>query len=52
MLIPIVFTFLYSFFPKSEITAYLAQRNSYDQSKWLDVLFSPRRSACASITPS
>ena len=41
MLIPIVFTFLYSFFPKSEITAYLAQRNSYDQSKWLDVLFSP-----------
>lgn len=41
MLIPIVFTFLYSFFPKSEITAYLAQRNSYDNTKWMDVLFSP-----------
>ncbi len=41
MLLPIVFTFLYSFFPKSEISAYLAQRGSYDQTHWLDVLFSP-----------
>ncbi|NLO84067.1 MAG: carbohydrate ABC transporter permease [Clostridiales bacterium] len=41
MLIPIVFTFLYSFFPKSEITTYLAGRNSYDQTKWMDILFSP-----------
>lgn len=41
MLIPIVFTFLYSFFPKSEISAYLAQRGSYDSAKWMDVLFSP-----------
>ncbi|MEG0494135.1 MAG: carbohydrate ABC transporter permease [Clostridia bacterium] len=41
MLLPIVFTFLYSFFPKSEITAYLAQRNRYDDAKWMDVLFSP-----------
>ena len=41
MLLPIVFTFLYSFFPKSEISAYLAQRNNYDGTKWLDVLFSP-----------
>lgn len=41
VLLPIVVTFLYSFFPKSEISAYLAQRGSYDDSKWLDVLFSP-----------
>lgn len=41
MLLPIVFTFLYSFFPKSEISAYLAQRGRYDDQAWLDVLFSP-----------
>lgn len=41
VLLPIVFTFLYSFFPKSEISAYLAQRGNYDGSKWMDVLFSP-----------
>ena len=41
MLLPIVFTFLYSFFPKSEISAYLAQRGNYDAEKWMDVLFSP-----------
>ena len=41
MLIPIVFTFLYSFFSKGEISAYLAQRGSYDESAWLEVLFSP-----------
>ena len=41
MLIPIVFTFLYSFFPKGEISSYLAQRGSYDQSRWMDILFSP-----------
>ena len=41
ILIPIVFTFLYSFFPQGEITAYLNGRNSYDDSKWLDVLYSP-----------
>ena len=41
ILIPIVFTFLYSFFPPAEITAYLKGRNSYDDSKWLDVLYSP-----------
>lgn len=41
MLLPIVFTFLYSFFPKSEISAYLKLRGSFDQTKWLDVLFSP-----------
>ncbi len=41
ILIPIVFTFLYSFFPKGEIEAYLKLRNSYDDTKWLDVLYSP-----------
>ncbi len=41
MLIPIVFTFLYSFFSKGEISAYLAQRGSYDDAAWLEVLFSP-----------
>ena len=41
VLIPIVFTFLYSFFPTTEIKAYLDGRNSYDDSKWLDVLYSP-----------
>lgn len=41
MLTPIVFTFLYSFFPKKEIAAYLALRNRYDDTKWLTLLFSP-----------
>ena len=41
ILIPIVFTFLYSFFPKGEIKAYLDQRGSYDATHWLDVLYSP-----------
>ncbi len=41
LLIPIVFTFLYSFFPKGEIESYLNLRGSYDADKWLDVLFSP-----------
>ena len=41
MLLPIVFTFLYSFFPKSEISAYLGQRGNYDKTHWLDVLYSP-----------
>lgn len=42
ILIPIVFTFLYSFFPKAEIKAYLNQRGSYDAAKWLDILYSPK----------
>jgi ABC-type glycerol-3-phosphate transport system permease component len=46
ILIPIVFTFLYSFFPKSEMEAYLKLRGNYDDTKWLDVLVSP---AMASI---
>ena len=41
ILVPIVFTFLYSFFPKGEIKAYLDQRGSYDAARWMDVLYSP-----------
>lgn len=41
ILIPIVFTFLYSFFPKGEIESYLAKRGNYDATQWLDVLYSP-----------
>lgn len=46
ILIPIVFTFLYSFFPKGEMEAYLKLRGSYDEAKWLDIKLSP---AMASI---
>lgn len=41
ILIPLVLTFLYSFFPPSEIKAYLALRNSYDSSKWMEILYAP-----------
>lgn len=41
ILVPIVFTFLYSFFPKSEIQAYMSTRGNYDATKWMDILFSP-----------
>lgn len=41
LLIPIIFTFLYSFFPKSEITAYLGQRGNYDTTQWMDILYAP-----------
>lgn len=41
ILLPIVLTFLYSFFPRGEIEGWLAQRNSYDPTKWMDVLLSP-----------
>ncbi len=41
ILIPIVFTFLYSFFPKGEIETYLGGRGNYDATHWLDVLYSP-----------
>ena len=40
ILIPIIFTFLYSFFPQSEIKAYLDQRSNYDGA-WMDVLYAP-----------
>ena len=42
ILIPIIFTFLYSFFPPTEIKSYLALRNNYDSTKWMEVLFSPQ----------
>ncbi len=41
LLLPIVFTFFYSFFPKSEMKAYLALRGQFDQS-WLPILVSPK----------
>ena len=41
ILLPIIFTFLYSFFPKGEITSFLNQRNNYDASVWMDVPLSP-----------
>ncbi len=41
ILAPIIFTFLYSFFPKGEITAFLNQRGNYDATKWMDVPLSP-----------
>ena len=41
ILLPMVFTFLYSFFPKGEITRFLAQRNNYDTTQWMDVPLSP-----------
>ena len=42
ILLPIVFTFLYSFFPKSEMEAYLKLRGNYDATQWMDVLISPK----------
>lgn len=41
ILIPLVFTFLYSFFPPMEIETYLKQKGGYDDTKWMEVLFSP-----------
>ena len=40
ILLPIVATFLLSFFPKSEIAAWQAQRGQYTE-QWMSVLFSP-----------
>lgn len=40
ILIPIIFTFLYSFFPQGEIKAYLDQRSNYE-GEWMDVLYAP-----------
>lgn len=41
MVLPIVMTFLYSFFPMSEMTAYLKTRSNYDIKQWMDILLSP-----------
>jgi len=40
-LLPIVLTFLYSFFPMSEMKAYLETRNNYKEGQWMDILLSP-----------
>ena len=42
ILIPLVLTFLYSFFSPSEIKAYLETRNNYDSSVFMDILLSPK----------
>ena len=41
MLLPIIMTFLYSFFPTSEIVAFLDTRGSYDETKWMEIKLSP-----------
>ena len=42
ILLPVVFTVFYSFFPKSEMTAYLKLRNNYDQTSFMPILISPK----------
>ena len=41
LLLPIVFTFFYSFFPKSEMEAYLNLRGHFEET-WLPILISPK----------
>ncbi len=41
VLLPLVLTFLYSFFPVSEMNAYLKTRSNYDEARWMDILLSP-----------
>jgi multiple sugar transport system permease protein len=41
ILLPIVLTFLYSFFPVKEMEGYLKTRNNFDDKQWMDVLLSP-----------
>jgi len=41
LLLPIVFTFFYSFFPKSEMDAYLSLKGHYAEA-WLPALVSPK----------
>ncbi|MDO5022820.1 MAG: carbohydrate ABC transporter permease [Eubacteriales bacterium] len=41
VLLPIVLTFLYSFFPTKEMTNYLKTRNSYDEAAFMDILLAP-----------
>ena len=40
VLLPIVLTFLYSFFPPTEIAAYLKTRNNYSADQFMDLLLS------------
>lgn len=42
ILIPLVVTFLYSFFSPTEIKAFMATRGSFDADKWMEVRLSPR----------
>lgn len=42
LLIPIVITAIYSFFPPEEIKAYMESRGSFDPDAWMDVKLSPR----------
>jgi multiple sugar transport system permease protein len=41
VLLPIVMTFLYSFFPMSEMKAFLSTRNNYEQVRFMDILLAP-----------
>lgn len=41
ILLPIVRTFMYSFFSPSEMKAYLDTRGSYDEEAWIEVKLSP-----------
>ena len=42
MLVPVVVTFLYSFFSPDEIKAFMETRGSYDAEQWMDVKLSPQ----------
>ena len=42
MLVPLVVTFLYSFFSPEEIKAYLQTRGNYDQKAMMDIVLSPK----------
>ena len=42
MLVPVVITFLYSFFSPDEIKAFMETRGSYDAEQWMDVKLSPQ----------
>ena len=41
MLIPVIVTFLYSFFSPEEIKAFMQTRGSFDADKWMEVKLSP-----------
>lgn len=42
ILIPLVVTFLYSFFSPAEIKAFMGTRGNFDTDKWMEVRLSPR----------
>lgn len=42
MLVPVVVTFLYSFFSPEEIKAFMQTRGSYDAEAWMEVKLSPQ----------